>query len=105
MVPKDLNMGFQGLALIQGQIYNPAWYCLILFFVPGSQGPGGTGVKAVFFLYFMESEFSKCTLSFREQYEKLPMVCVYKDCLMYAYKHNIYSHLLSLQIYQPFMVK
>ena len=24
MVPKDLNVGFQGLALIQGQIYNPA---------------------------------------------------------------------------------
>ena len=23
MVPKDLNIGFQGLALIQGQIYNP----------------------------------------------------------------------------------
>ena len=24
MVPMDLNVGFQGLALIQGQIYNPA---------------------------------------------------------------------------------
>ena len=23
MVPMDLNIGFQGLALIQGQIYNP----------------------------------------------------------------------------------
>ena len=23
MVPTDLNIGFQGLALIQGQIYNP----------------------------------------------------------------------------------
>ena len=23
MVPRDLNIGFQGLALIQGQIYNP----------------------------------------------------------------------------------
>ena len=23
MVPKDLNVGFQGLALIQAQIYNP----------------------------------------------------------------------------------
>ena len=23
MVPKDLNIGFQGLALIHGQIYNP----------------------------------------------------------------------------------
>ena len=36
MVPKDLNIGFQGLALIQGQIYNhvfrwhfitTAWIC------------------------------------------------------------------------------
>ena len=25
MVPKDLNIGFQGLALIQGQIYNPGF--------------------------------------------------------------------------------
>jgi len=24
MVPTDLNIGFQGMALIQGQIYNPA---------------------------------------------------------------------------------
>ena len=23
MAPRDLNLGFQGLALIQGQIYNP----------------------------------------------------------------------------------
>ncbi len=23
MVPMDLNIGFQGLALIQGQVYNP----------------------------------------------------------------------------------
>ena len=26
MVPTDLNIGFQGLALIQGQIYNPGWW-------------------------------------------------------------------------------
>ena len=25
MVPRDLNIGFQGLALIQGQIYNPVF--------------------------------------------------------------------------------
>ena len=29
MVPTDLNIGFQGLALIQGQIYNPAIYYMI----------------------------------------------------------------------------
>ena len=35
MVPRDLNIGFQGLALIQGQIYNPVlgwqifWDCLL----------------------------------------------------------------------------
>ena len=26
MVPRDLNIGFQGLALIQGQVYNPVIY-------------------------------------------------------------------------------
>ena len=28
MVPMDLDIGFQGLALIQGQIYNPDQQCL-----------------------------------------------------------------------------
>ena len=27
MVPTDLNIGFAGLALIQGQIYNPEPFC------------------------------------------------------------------------------
>ena len=26
MVPMDLNFGFQGVALIQGQIYNPVYF-------------------------------------------------------------------------------
>ena len=31
MVPRDLNIGFQGLALIQGQIYNPVTVDLVAF--------------------------------------------------------------------------
>ncbi len=30
MVPTDLNIGFQGLALIQGQIYNPVQVSLFM---------------------------------------------------------------------------
>ena len=31
MVPKDQNIGFQGLALIQGQIYNPVVFLILTY--------------------------------------------------------------------------
>ena len=33
MVPMDLHIGFQGLALIQGQIYNPGWENVFLVYL------------------------------------------------------------------------